>query len=353
MTAALESADQAEGIIRDLTGRFDTAGQVAALVRELTGQVFADETRRRQEHRDQTRLTMSGLGGCTRACAYSLAGTPPSDVAPEEEARQAMLGDVIHGWFLPALAKLLGDGAQVEKPVQLRAAGITIGGTLDLVWNGLVLDLKTVREYRLHGVRRNGTYTEHEAQVYGYALAEHQSGRPVRWVAWLYMDRATGEVEIRVERFTNARALAVIDRVELLKDLSRDPDDAKREGRGPGLSYACNRCPWLRRCWGDDAVPGEVGAQRKIAATDRGIEYALAMYAAAVELEGAAKRDKEFAKAILDAVKPGQYGSWRYRLGRPGSVLDQDQVREDYAVAGKEPPKKPTSGRIMISPAGR
>ncbi len=329
----------------------DTAGQVAALIRDLTGRVFADETRRRQEGRDPTRLTMSGLGGCTRACAYSLAGTPASDVPPEEEARQAMLGDVIHAWFLPALAELVGAGAEVEKPVQLRAAGITINGTLDMVWNGLVLDLKTVREHRLHGVRRFGAYTEHEAQVYGYALAEHQSGNPVRWVAWLYMDRATGEVEIRVERFTNARALAVIDRVEKLTLFARDPDEAPREARGPGLSYACNRCPWLRRCWGDDAVPGEVGAQRSIAATDPGIEFALAMYAAATSRESAAKLDKAFAKAILEAVPAGQYGKWKYRVGKPGLVLDQEQVQEDYAAAGRELPKKPTSGRILISPA--
>lgn len=351
MTAVLVDAAHTENLIRERVAQLDTAGQVAALLRELTGQVFADETRRRQVDRDPTRLTMSGLGGCTRACAYSIAGTPPTDVPPEEEARQAMLGDVIHAWFLPALAKLLGDGAEVEKTVKLRAAGITIDGHLDLVWNGLVLDLKTVREYRLHGVRRHGTYSEHEAQVYGYALAEHQSGRPVRWVAWLYMDRATGEVEIRVERFTNARALAVIDRVENLTMFAQDPDEAPREGRGPGLSYACNRCPWLRRCWGDDAVPGEIGAQRTIAMTDSGIEYALAMYAAAVELEGAARKDKEFAKAILEAVQPGQYGSWRYRIGNPGKSLDHDQVAADYAAVGQEPPKKATAGRVLISPA--
>lgn len=328
----------------------ETAGQVAALIRDLTGRVFANETRRRQDGRDPTRLTMSGLGGCTRACAYSLAGTPASDVPPEEEARSAMLGDVIHAWFLPALAELVGVGAQVEKPVQLRAAGITIDGTLDMVWNGLVLDLKTVREFRLHGVRRFGTYTEHEAQVYGYALAEHQSGNPVRWVAWLYMDRATGEVEIRVERFTNSRALAVIDRVEKLKLFAQDPDSAPREARGPGLSYACNRCPWLRRCWGDDAVPGEIGAQRSIAATDPGIEFALAMYANATSRQAAAKLDQEFAKAILAAVPPGQYGAWKYRLGKPGKLLDQQQVREDYAALGKEPPEKTSSGRVLISP---
>lgn len=334
-----------------LDAALDTAGQVSALTRELVGRVFAEETRERQEGRDPTRLTMSGLGGCTRACAYSIAGTEASDVPPEEEGRQAMLGTWLHDKLLPRLAEILGAGAEVEKPVRLKAAGITITGTLDLVWGGIVWDLKTVREFRLHGVRRHGTVPEHESQVYGYALAEHQSGNPVRWVCWLYFDRATGDMEIRTEPFTNARALSVIDRVERLKVFAADPDRAPREGRGPGLSYACNRCPWLRRCWGDDAVPGEIGAQRSIAATDLGIESALEMYARATEEESRAKLDKDFAKAILAAVPHGQYGPWKYRHGKPGKTLDQDQVREDYALAGKNPPQKPTSGRIIIAPA--
>jgi hypothetical protein len=329
----------------------DTAGQVAALIRDTLTGIFSEETRDRQAGRDATRLTMSGLGGCTRACAYSIAGTEASDVPPEEEGRQAMLGNVLHEWLLPRMAAMFGPDAEVEKPVQLSAAGLTISGTLDLVWNGIVVDLKTVREYRLHGVRRHGTYTEHEAQVYGYALAEHQSGNPIRWVAWLYFDRATGDVEIRVEPFTNARAFAVIDRVENLKTFAADPDRAPREARGPGLSYACNRCPWLRRCWGDDAVPGEIGAQASIALTDPGVEFALALYKQASDAGGQAKLDQMFAKAILAQVKPGRYGPWNYRRGKDGTVLDQEQVREDYAAAGKEPPKKPTTGRILISPA--
>ncbi len=333
------------------TPDLSSAAAVAALVRALTGQVFADETRRRQADRDKTRLTMSGLGGCTRAGAYSLAGTEASDVPPEEEARQAMLGTVLHDWFLPQLAALLGDDAEVEKPVKLSAAGVQITGTLDLVWNGIVLDLKTVGEHRLHGVRRRGPYDEHRTQVYGYALGEHQSGNPVRWVCWLYLDRASGQIEVEVEQFTNARAFAVIDRVEKLTMFARDPDRAPREARGPGLSLACDRCPWLRRCWGDDAEPGNVGAQESIARTDAGIEFALALYKQAAETAGRADLDKKFAKAILDKVPFGRYGSWTYRRSKPGKVLDQAQVRAEYEAAGREVPEKQTSGSIIVAPA--
>lgn len=330
----------------------DTAQDVADYTRDLVYRAFLAENLASQADRDPTALSMSGLGGCTRACAYSVARTPPTDVAPREDARQAMLGVWIDRHLLPRMAEIAGPEATIQQPVRLTVGNLVISGTLDLALPEVVWDLKTVKEWRLHGVRRRGTYSEHRVQVMGYALARYQAGHPVKWVCFLYMDRSTGDIHVEVERFTNAAALAVIERVEQIKFHAADgPDRAPREARGPGLSFACDRCPWLRRCWGDDAKPGKKGPQRTIAATREGIEYALALYAAGTVAGGQADKDQEFAKLILDGVPPGTYGGWQLKRGKAGSTVDHERIKADYAARGQEVPKKPTTGRMIVTPA--
>ncbi len=329
----------------------DTADGVATATRQLVAAAFEADNTARQADRDPTQLSMSGLGGCTRAAAYSIAGTPPTDVAPPEDARQAMLGTWIHEHLLPGMAAQAGPDAVVEQPAQLRAAGLVIPGTLDLAMPEIVWDLKSVREWRLSGVRRHGTYADHRVQVMGYALARYQAGYPVRWVAWLYLDRATGDTHIEVEPFTNAAALAVVDRVSEIAYHAQAPDDAPREGHGPGLSFACDRCPWLRRCWGPDATPGEPGAQKSQAATIEGIVETLELYAAAAAVTGPAEKDKDFAKLVLSAVPDGRYGRWILRRGEPGETTDMAEVERLLTEHGIPVPKRPKAGAISVRPA--
>ncbi len=321
---------------------------LAAFTRDTVTAAFAAENAARQADRDPTELSMSGLGGCTKANAYAIAGTPPSDVPPPEDARQAVLGTWIHLHLLPWMAQLIGPAAMFEKPVKLNAAGLIIPGTLDLAAPGVCWDVKSVKEWRLHGVRRRGTYSEHRIQVLGYGLALYQAGFPVKWIVWLYIDRSTGEVHVEVEPFTNRAALAVVDRVEQIRYHAQRPDQAPRDGRGPGVSLACDRCRWLRRCWGDDARPGQTGVQRILAATPDGIVEALRLYAEGAAAESAGKKNREFAKLVLADVPAGDYGPWVLGRGRPGEMLDQQRVREDYALRGEPVPTMPTAGRLTV-----
>lgn len=331
--------------------RLDSAVDVAVLTRDLVSTAFARANALGQADRNPTTLSMSGLGGCTRCAAYSIAGTPPSDVAPAEEARMAVLGTWIHLHLLPLMAEMLGPGAVYEQAVQLKAAGLVIPGTLDLAVDDVVWDLKSVREWRLNGVRRRGTFGEHRVQVMGYALARFQAGYPVRWVCWLYMDRSTGDIHVEVERFNNRAALAVIERVGQIRFHADDPDNAPREARGPGLSLACDHCPWLRRCWGPDAVPGEKGAQKSMAATVEGIAEALAIYAAGADLTSRGEKDKDFAKLVLAAVPDGPYGPWLLKRGKAGEMPDQAAMIEALTALGVPIPMKPRAGAIGVRPA--
>jgi hypothetical protein len=329
--------------------------QLAELMQDLVAAAFESENTRLQEDRDPTALTMSGLGGCTRRNAYSIAGTEPSDVHPGEEARQALLGTGIHLWFLPALARVitarLGETVAVEKRVALHAAGITIAGQLDLAYDRIVLDLKTVREYRLHGVRRRGArgaFDEHQVQVGGYALAEWQAGRPVEWVVYLYMDRTTGDVHPIIERFDNTAAVAVLDRVQALTAFAEDPDAAPREGRGPGVSLACDRCPWLKRCWGPAAVAGAPGPQTQLAETPAGLDEILKLALVTTGLSGQATRDREFAKLVLSRTKDGTYGRYTLSHGRDGERDDVDAMKRILTDLGLEIPKRSQAGSMYV-----
>lgn len=330
--------------------------QLADLMQQFVAAAFEQENTRLQEDRNPTALTMSGLGGCTRRNAYSIAGTEPSDVHPGEQARQALLGTGIHTWFLPALARAItaqtGEVCAVEKRVALNAAGITIGGQLDLAYGDVVLDLKTVREHRLHGVRRRGArgaYDEHRVQVGGYTLAEWQAGRPVEWVIYLYMDRTTGDVHPVIERFDNPAAVAVLDRVQdLVRFAGDNPDAAPREGRGPGVSMACDRCPWLRRCWGPTATPGETGPQTQLAATPEGLVEILKLALGASAVAGQAGRDRDFAKLVLSCTKDGTYSGYNLSHGRDGERDDVDAMKQILTDIGIEVPKKRQAGSMYV-----
>lgn len=331
---------------------------VVDFLEDAVADAFLDENERRQEHRDPTRLTMSGLGGCTRRNAYSVARIEPTDMPEPEEARMALLGSGTHDWLLPAIGRVLLRRydvlSQVEHDVILRVAGLEIPGSFDLAVADLLIDLKTVREWKLAGVRRAGAaYEEHRLQVLGYAFARHQAGQTVRWVGYLYMDRSTGEVQPVVEPFDVAGVEAVLRRVETIKRFAEDdPDAAPREARGPGVSLACDRCPWLRRCWGADARPGKPDVQPAAAPNAAALIQILALYADAAAASTAAGKDKDFAKLVLARTKPGAYGPWKLTRGRDGETDDTDRMKAILAELGIDLPKKKRAGAIRIGAAG-
>jgi hypothetical protein len=330
------------------------ASIIAGLFAEVVPLAFREENTRRQQGRDPTRLSLSGLGGCTRACAYSIAGTPASDEPPEDEARAALLGTGAHDWFLPAIARVIerltGTTCDVEKRVELRAGRLVIAGSLDLAFDDVVVDLKTVGERKLHGVRRRDEpYPEHFLQVFGYALAERQAGRDVRWVVFLYMDRTTGDVHPLVVPFTNAAVEAVVNRAITIRRLAADPDSAPRDGRGPGKSMACDRCSWLRRCWGPDAEPGKTGAQVVAAGDWEGLQYILQLYADAAAKATEAEADKNFAKLVIAKTKAGQYGAYKISRSKDGEMDDVDAMKTILASYGIPVPKKPRSGATRVT----
>jgi hypothetical protein len=348
--------DLASAEIVELAGLPGVAlADVRARVEARVGAAFRTQNTRRQAHRDVHTLTMSGLGGCLRWAAYTMAGIPRSEPWTPEEAREAMLGTIIHEFLLPSMAELV-PGALVELPVVLAAAGLRITGTLDWIWvdpdtgDAEVGDLKTVREWKLNGVVRYGAFEENRLQVFGYALAAAQAGYRVRWLWWLYLDRSTGQVYVVVEEFTAEKAYAVVQRLTAIKhSAAGNPDAAPREARGPGFSPVCDRCPWLRRCWGDDARPGQRGPQKQLAATTAGIVAAVRGLFMASGASSNAEQDKDFFKFVLKDVPDGPYGDFVLKRRRSGKTLDQAESKARMEAAGIDVPEREKEKSMHVS----
>ncbi len=217
------------------------------------------------------------------------------------------------------------------------------------MFDDVLFDLKTVREWKLHGVRRRGMVDEHRVQTTGYAVAEHQAGRKIRWIVALYMDRSTGEVHATLEPFTVSGGLEVIRRVETIKRFAdTNPDAAPREARGPGVSLACDRCPWLKRCWGSDAQPGEPGPQTAIAQSPAGLVEILKLAYDAAGVTSAATADKEFAKLVLCETKPATYGPFELKRGAAGDTPDTEAMRKILDGLGIPIPMKSRAGATTV-----
>jgi hypothetical protein len=325
----------------------------AAPTVEAERQRLADATRRafiavsRARQRHPHHFGLSSLGGCRRAGAYALSRTEPSDPdLPVREGRAANLGTWEHEGLLPALAAEL-PGARTEVPVTLRLAGLAIPGSIDLDDPHTVVDLKTVGEHRLAGVLRNGSpYYQHRLQAGGYGLARLQEGRPPRYVGWHYLDRANGEECIVVEPFTNRFAEEVVERVEELADWAQTPDEAPRDEVGPGLSFACDECPWLRRCMGPTAEPGNTRAVQ--VHTDAEIEAARVEYDAARAAESAAKTAKKIALAKVEGNPTGQYGRASYKYGKAVTADDPYAAARKLRALGLEVPQAHKRGAVQI-----
>lgn len=328
-----------------------TAVEIGERLHDAVGAAFTRFTEASQAQRDDVyALTMSGLGGCTRQAAYRLAKTPPSNEAGPAQMREANIGTMIHTGLLPHLALLLGGTEEID--VELTVDDLRIKGRADLLAQPLRLlgDLKTVGAYKFGLIGDSALYG-HRLQVAGYALAAVQAGTAIDWIAWLYLDRSSGADHIVVEPWTDDLVDLVEQRCAELATYASDPEAAPRDERGPGLSVICDGCPWLRACWGEDAEPGVVGAQRILVRDHDGVSQALALYDAARAAKKQAEADQEFARAMFADYEPGSYGEFEFGWSSAAEVADKDAAVALLAQAGIPVPRKRGTRRLIVKRA--
>lgn len=325
-----------------------SAREIDDILDVAISRAFVEESAARQ--RSPYHMGLSALGGCTRAMAHQAAGTTPSDGVVSDEGRAANLGTWQHNGLLPRLANQIA-GARSEVEVLLRAEGLRIRGHIDLPAPDLVVDLKTVGEYRLQLIRRNGAVLSHLIQVAAYGVALLQAGQHISWLSLVYMDRANGEIEKVTVPFTNRLAIMAINRVAEVRRHADNPDEAPRVdaggGRlyGPGFGFQCNQCPWLRRCWGQDARPGK----RLDRQYDRPeVERLLLEYDQTRARESEARRRKDEILGLLQGVSHGEYGAVKYGRGRESQVDDGAAAIRILRELGVPVPKTWRKGPVVV-----
>jgi hypothetical protein len=328
------------------------AADLEKALSDAVATAFRAYTEHAQSQRaDLYALTMSGLGSCTRQAAYRVARTAPSEPLVFQEMREANIGTMIHLGLLPHLAAATGGTEEIA--VTLHAGTLTIDGRTDLYSERLraVIDLKTVGTYKFAGLGAT-IVPAHRLQVAGYAQAIRQSNRAVDWIAWAYLDRSSGSVRPIVEPWSDELEQLVAQRCEEITLFAEDPDAAPRDERGPGLSYVCDGCPWLRECWGRDAEPGVVGAQKTVLREHGGVEEALRLYDEARARRDEAAEEMAFAKAMFGDYDTGQYGAYSFSYASEGSSPDKDAALALLTEAGIPVPAKSTKGRLIVRKTG-
>lgn len=286
-------------------------------------------------------LSMSALGVCRRQAAYLDAGVEPSD--PDEGTEAAAIGTWIHDGWLPHAQKGV-PGSIINHPVMWLPFGMLqppVPGTLDMAWLGWVLDLKTMSEWKQERFILYGPEQSHRWQAHGYGEARRQDGHDVKMVQVFSILRANGRTASYVEEHTPevvAEMTAWVD--ESRHYATTDPDQAPRDQRGPGVSKACDWCPFLRRCWGDDARPEQIGKGQQVF-DDYAVREAVKLYAAASAKEKEAKTEKDWAKAMIGDAPAGIYGDFKLRYQRAGgrkAAVDADVAAYRLEQAGIEVP---------------
>lgn len=354
LAGLLDEVGDTSGVAQVIT-EMEDLDEVRDLLGDTVAQAFLLLTRRGQLARaDLLALTISGVGLCVRAAAYRLSRTAPTD--PElmwtGENRAANLGTATHDLLLPVFARLL--GGQENVPVRLQVGPDTVEGTADLVAGDLLVELKTAREARVVGAMVLGPYVANRVQALLYGIALRQMGRTIRRVAYIYLDRASGQEYVHVEELDPDAVEFALSHMWQIQAWRDRPDWAPRTERGPGLSPACDECGWLRRCWGNDARPSTTGPQRALGRDVGEVERILTRYVALGKAKTSTDEERELLQTIFtEGSRPGNYGDLRWYRTAGGEEIDAKAAEQALIAAGLPVPMRPRKGQVRIGPAKR
>ncbi len=282
----------------------------------------------------QKQLGWSDLGVCRRRAGYRLAGVEPTNAGGSV---QAVMGTAIHKVQEEALKRFVPEASAEE---EVTFAGIL--GHFDRYENGDVLDTKTTSSRNLARIQADGPPTSNIWQINGYAAAVIASGRPVRRVIIDFLARDTGEEWRWIGK---PDPQAVRDALAWLREV-RDTELEWLPREFEPDSPFCKGCAFLDICWPEGGTGRDPRAVLFREAPDA-VAWAEKLDQARADKADAERRERE-AKGALDAIRPNDAGTETVDIGYAKHLrwtvsttkrIDNDQVREDYAAAGAEPPQ--------------
>lgn len=306
----------------------------------------------RRPRSKQTEFGMSELGDCRRRAGYRLAGVQPSNAGG---SIQAVMGTAVHEAVAQVLKELQADGLiPAEDLIEYEVTFAGIKGHFDRYEPAAarLTDTKTTNSRWLAKLKVNGPTQANLWQVHGYGAALISEGRKVRTLAIDYIARDTGEAWRWVGKFEPKHVKAALAWVAMVRDTPLDDLPRDHDPDGP----FCSHCPFFDICW-DGYIVGRDPRSVLYVEDPDAAKWAKQL-AKGRGMETAGKRLAAQAKGALDALRPsddetstvkvaGYEKALRWTISHPKRV-DTDQVKQDYAEAGRPVPLKPSKPEFKL-----
>ena len=275
----------------------------------------------------QLSVRPSDSGECHRKVWYRNF-TPEGLIEAPVDERAARAGGAFHKSLLDAVAEEY-PWRLVEYPVMV--PGLDREGRVDWYdpYTRTVGDGKTAGQAKWDRLGNDGPDETTWDQVYVYGLALSRAGWPVETVVLHYLARDSGREEPYHRPYTEERAREALSRLTGLAstlDAYRravedgDVEDAEalipaRAGTGPE-GFPCGWCKYRFHCW--NVADADAANRHPTSYTVLGpdpeaeaVEHLLVEYADARDAKKAAEERMTYAKASVDGIPIGEYGSMR------------------------------------------
>lgn len=293
---------------------------------------MAVDNRRRRSN--QKKIGPSSVGGCRRKAGYEVAGVPKTDSPPK---MHAVLGTWIHKGALATLEREYGclTEIKVENEVvkgsmdalyldEAHLSRLRKRGRYAKAMDGLLVeDVKTRGYFGFQLVQENGPRRSELFQTHiytwllriGAATDRRLAGIgevPVEQIRLRYVSRDNGQEHIEEFPYDPDVTSEAIEWLAKVMDVAlgpEGPDALPRDEDGPGLSFLCDGCVFLTRCWGPERPDGRM-RQANLLHDDDEVALALVEYDALRKAASELKSARDLNRAKVDAAMEGQYGDW-------------------------------------------
>jgi hypothetical protein len=276
----------------------------------------------------QVQVGWSEVGGCRSALGYRLEGAWATD---DTDTWAAQRGTAIHEYLEAILA-----GPDVRTEVDTEYGGIP--GHADLVGADWIGDIKTKTLASAQAWQRDpATMRQARIQVHGYAAGLVDDGElpgdcTVR-ILVVPADGAFADWWCWEEPFSRSLADEGVARLEDVRARLAAGEPLPKD---KPFAFCESYCPWFSLC----REPADAKLLPVI--TDPELAAAVAAYGEASARYSAADKDKKRLAPLIRGLRGVTGDGWRISLGEPGEdkpVLDEQQVRADYAARGLEVPE--------------
>ncbi|HEY3924765.1 MAG TPA: hypothetical protein VGL75_09390 [Acidothermaceae bacterium] len=268
----------------------------------------------------QTAIGWSSLADCEAAIGYQLEDAWASD---DSDRWPMIRGTALHEFLLPILAKLSDELVGIEVPTVYGG----IPGHADLVETHRVIDLKTTKMANLTAWQRDETAMAWH-QVNGYCAGLIDAGlvHEPATVAILAVpvDGKFPDWQLFERPFDRAVADGALMRLADIQARKTAGEQLRRERPYAWCQAVCDFFTLCR-----DGAPAE-----NEVITDAELVAAIDAYGTAGEIKSAADKEQRTLAPLIRGLR-GTAKGWRISMTNPSgtkSVLDEDQVRADYAA---------------------